>query len=204
LFNLFDQIKNRILDKEILEMQHRGISLQKDDQEEFNKISEKLGKLSTDFSNNVLDATNKWSLILNKKSEVNGLPERVLELMAISAHNHLKKDEEVDIKNGPWKLSLDIPTYTSFMTSATDRNLREKLYKAFVGRASQGEKNNSQIIEEILSLRAKQANLLGYKSWAELSLSTKMAKEIKNVENLLEELREPAFKTAKIELETLD
>jgi len=202
--NNFDQIKNRILDKEILEMKHRGISLQKNDQEEFNKISEKLGKLSTDFSNNVLDATNKWFLILNKKSEVDGLPERVLELMAISAHNHLKKDEEVDIKNGPWKLSLDIPTYTSFMTYATDRNLRERLYKAFVGRASQGEKNNSQIIEEILSLRTKKANLLGYKSWAELSLSTKMAKEIKNVENLLEELREPAFKTAKIELETLD
>jgi len=96
--NNFDQIKNRILDKEILEMQHRGISLQKNDQEEFNKISEKLGKLSTDFSNNVLDSTNKWFLILNKKSEVDGLPERVLELMAISANKHLKKDEEVDCK----------------------------------------------------------------------------------------------------------
>ncbi len=202
--NNFDQIKNRILDKEILEMKHRGISLQKNDQEEFNNISEKLGKLSTDFSNNVLDSTNKWVLILNKKSEVDGLPERILELMAISAHKHLKKDGEVDIQNGPWKLSLDIPTYTSFMTYASDRKLREKLYKAFVGRASQGDKNNSQIIEEILSLRTKQANLLGYKSWAELSLSTKMAKKIKNVENLLEELREPALKTAKIELETLD
>jgi len=202
--NNFDQIKNRILDKEILDMQHRGISLQKNDQENFNNISEKLGKLSTEFSNNVLDATNKWFLILNKKSEVDGLPERVLELMAISAHNHLKKDEEVNIENGPWKLSLDIPTYTSFMTYATERNLREKLYKAFVSRASKGEKNNSQIIEDILSLRTIQANLLGYKSWAELSLSTKMAKEIKNVENLLEELREPAFKTARIELETLD
>ena len=86
--NNFDQIKNRILDKEILEMQHRGISLQKNDQEEFNKISEKLGELSTEFSNNVLDATKEWFLILNKKSEVDGLPERVLELMAISAHNH--------------------------------------------------------------------------------------------------------------------
>ena len=50
--------------------------------------------------------------------------------MAISAQNQLKKDKEVDIKNGPWKLSLDIPTYTSFMTYATGRNLREKLYKA--------------------------------------------------------------------------
>jgi oligopeptidase A len=87
---------------------------------------------------------------------------------------------------------------------AYDRNLREKLYKAFVSRASHGEKNNAQIIEEILSLRTQQAKLLGYESWAELSLSTKMAKEIKNVEKLLEELRKPAFKTAKNELDSLN
>ncbi len=202
--NNFDQIKNRILDKEILEMKHRGISLNIEDQKEFNIISEELGKLSTTFSNNVLDATNAWSLILNDKSQIDGLPARVLELMSISAHKYLKKDGEADSKNGPWKLSLDIPTYTAFMTYANDRNLRERFYKAFVSRASDGEKNNSQIIEEILSLRTKQAKLLGYESWAELSLSTKMAKEIKNVEKLLEELRKPAYKTAQNELEILN
>ena len=202
--NNFNQVKNRILDKEILEMEQSGISLNKNDQKEFNMISEKLGNLSTNFSNNVLDATNSWFLILNEKSQVDGIPERALELMSISAHDHLKKRGEVDVKNGPWKLSLDIPTYTAFMTYANDRCLREKLYKSFVSRASQGEKNNTQIIEEILSLRTKQANLLGYESWAELSLSTKMAKEIKNVEKLLEELREPAFETAKRELDILD
>ena len=202
--NNFDRVKNRILDKEILEMEHSGISLEKNIQNEFNIISEKLGELSTTFSNNVLDATNSWYLILNNKSQVDGLPKRVLELMSISANDHLKKEGDADLENGPWKLSLDIPTYTSFMTYAKDRSLREKLYKTFVGRASQGEKNNSQIIEEILSLRTKQANLLGYKSWAELSLSTKMAKEIKHVEKLLEELRKPAFKTATNELKILD
>ena len=202
--NNFDGIKNRILDKEILEMEHRGISLNINNQKEFNVISEKLGKLSTNFSNNVLDATNSWYLILNDKSQIDGVPERVLELMSISAHEYLKKEGEADAKKGPWKLSLDIPTYTAFMTYANDRNLREKLYKAFVSRASHGEKNNSHIIEEILSLRTKQAKLLGYESWAELSLSTKMAKEIKNVEKLLEELRKPAFKTAKNELDSLN
>ncbi len=202
--NNFDEIKNRILDKEILEMKHRGISLNINNQKEFNVISEKLGKLSTNFSNNVLDATNSWYLILNDKSQIDGVPERVLELMSTSAHEYLKKEGEADAKNGPWKLSLDIPTYTAFMTYANDRNLREKLYKAFVSRASHGEKNNSHIIEEILSLRTKQAKLLGYESWAELSLSTKMAKEIKNVEKLLEELRKPAFKTAKDELDNLN
>ena len=202
--NDFDGIKNRILDKEILEMEHRGISLNINNQKDFNVISGKLGKLSTNFSNNVLDATNSWYLILNDKSQIDGVPERVLELMSISAHEYLKKEGEADAKKGPWKLSLDIPTYTAFMTYANDRNLREKLYKAFVSRASHGEKNNSHIIEEILSLRTKQAKLLGYESWAELSLSTKMAKEIKNVEKLLEELRKPAFKTAKNELDSLN
>jgi len=119
--NNFDQIKNRILDKEILEMQHRGISLQKNDQEEFNKISEKLGKLSTDFSNNVLDATNKWFLILNKKSEVDGLPERVLELMAISAHNHLKKDEVIN--------ELKIDSFESLINLCTERKEAKLKYE---------------------------------------------------------------------------
>ncbi len=202
--NNFDEVKNRILDKEIIEMEHRGISLNIANQKEFNNISEKLGELSTNFSNNVLDATNSWFLILNDKSQIDGVPERVLELMSISAHEYLRKEGEADTKNGPWKLSLDIPTYTAFMTYANNRNLRERLYKAFVSRASHGEKNNTQIIEEILSLRTQQAKLLGYKSWAELSLSTKMAKEIKNVEKLLEELRKPAFKTAKNELVLLN
>ena len=202
--NCLDEVKNRILQKEILEMEHSGISLNDIDQKEFNLISERLGDLSTKFSNNVLDATNKWFLILRDKSEVAGLPERVLELMAISAHKHLNNKGNPNLKKGPWKLSLDIPTYSSFMSHAKDRVLREKLYKSFVSRASDGDKNNNLIIQEILSLRTKQAKLLGYESWADLSLTTKMASKIKNVETLLEELREPAFKTAKKELHSLN
>ena len=185
-------------------MQHRGISLNAKAQNEFNKISEKLGELSTKFSNNVLDATNEWYLILRDQDQIDGLPERVLELMSSAAKEFLEKSEKPNSKNGPWKLSLDIPTYTAFMTYSKNRTLREKLYKAFVSRASQGEKDNSVLIEEILLLRLKQAKLLGYNSWADLSLSNKMAKEIKNVEILLEELRIPAFNTAKSELKVLN
>ena len=202
--NNLDVTKNRILDKEIIDMEHSGISLNESDQEDYNSISERLGELSTKFSNNVLDATNKWHLILDNKSQVKGLPERVLELMALSAQRHLKKDGDIDSQSGPWKLSLDIPTYTAFMSYAEDSSLREKLYKAFVSRASEGDENNSQIIEEILSLRTKQAKLLGYDSWADLSLSTKMAGKIDSVEKLLEELREPSFKAAELELENLN
>ena len=202
--NNFDVTKNRILDKEIIDMEHSGISLSESDQKSYNTISERLGELSTKFSNNVLDATNKWHLILDNKSQVKGLPERVLELMALAAQRHLKKDGDIDSQSGPWKLSLDIPTYTAFMSYAEDSSLREKLYKAFVSRASEGDENNSQIIEEILILRTKQAKLLGYDSWADLSLSTKMAGRIDSVEKLLEELREPSFKAAELELENLN
>jgi len=82
--------------------------------------------------------------LLKNRSQLMRLPQIICakNYLSIETINHLKKDEEVDIKNGPWKLSLDIPTYTSFITYATNRNLREKLYKAFVSRASQGEKIN--------------------------------------------------------------
>ena len=202
--NNLDLTRNRILDKEIIDMEHSGISLNESDQKEYNAISERLGELSTKFSNNVLDATNKWFLILENKSQIKGLPERVLELMALSAQKHLKKEGNIDPQSGPWKLSLDIPTYTAFMSYAEDRSLREILYKAFVSRASSGDENNNKIIEEILTLRTKQSKLLGYESWADLSLSSKMAGKINSVEKLLEELREPSYKAAELELENLN
>ncbi len=90
--NNLDLTRNRILDKEIIDMEHSGISLNASDQKDYNLISERLGELSTKFSNNVLDATNKWFLILENKSQIKGLPERVLELMALSAQRHLKKE----------------------------------------------------------------------------------------------------------------
>ena len=171
-----NEVKKRILNKEIIDMEHSGISLKENPQSEFNRISKRLGELSTKFSNNVLDSTNKWFLILDEDSQVAGLPDRVKELMALSAKKHLKTNRDVDFKRGPWKLGLDIPTYTAFMTYSENRVLRERLYKGFVSRASRGEENNNPIIEEILSLRLKQSNLLGYKSWADLSLSIRRIK----------------------------
>ncbi len=198
-----DEVRKRILDKEILEMKHSGISLEKKEQKEFNKISERLGELSTKFSNNILDATNRWFLLLDRDDQVAGLPDRVKELMSAGAKKHSNSNGITNCQKGLWKLGLDAPTYTSFMTYAENRSLREELYKAFVSRASKDDINNNPIIEEILELRLKQATLLGYKNWAELSLSSKMACKITNVEKLLEEIRKPAFDTAKLELANL-
>ncbi len=204
--NELNQTQKRILDNQLLLMKHRGIGLEQSIQQEFNSITERLADLSTSFSNNVLDATQKWSLLLTKKDEVEGLPKRVLQTLAQSAKEQSDlstNGNSPTAEKGPWRLGLDMPSYIPFMTYAKNRSLRESLYKAHVKRASDGKQDNQPLIEEILILRKKQANLLGYKTWADLSLSSKMAKNIGSVERLLEELRKAALPTAKKELSDL-
>ncbi|WP_320667790.1 M3 family metallopeptidase [Prochlorococcus sp. MIT 1307] len=202
-----NQTQKRILEAELLSMNQRGVGLDGPNQEDFNVASERLAELSTTFSNNVLDATKKWSLLLTKKSDVEGLPPRALELLAASAKESgdLRQDNKniPTAKEGPWRLGLDMPRYISFMTHGRKREIRECLYKAHVSRASDGDLNNQVLIEEILKLRTQQAKRLGHKSWAELSLCNKMAENIETVEKLLEELRSAAMPAAQKELADL-
>ena len=201
--NLKDETQVRIIESELITMKNKGIGLETDQKALFNSRSERLAELSTTFSNNVLDATKNWSLLLKTKSEVEGLPERALETLSIAAKEAGDKDEEGNDpspSNGPWRVGLDLPRYIPFQTYAKDRHLREKVYRAFVSRASDGKINNKKIIEEILDLRYKQAKLLGYKNWCEISLATKMADNEEAVEMLLEELRLAAMPHAEKEI----
>ncbi len=202
-----DETQKRILEIELLSMKKRGVGLKEDIQNEFNSDSERLAALSTTFSNNVLDATKQWSLLLTKKSEVDGLPNSVLEILALSAKEAGDRKEEKNTvptaEKGPWRIGLDMPRYIPFMTHASRRDLRELLYKEYISRASKNEVDNRKIIEEILKIRKRQANRLGYQNWADLSLASKMAKNTSAVEDLLEELRVAAMPAAKKELDDL-
>ena len=206
-YQTLNETQLRILKSELLSMSHRGVGLSGEEKKIFNESSEKLAELSNTFSNHVLDATKGWELLLTKASDVEGLPPRLLESLSSSARTVAKdaasKTLQDDKGIGPWRLSLDMPTYIGFMTHARSRSLREVIYKAYISRASSGDFNNLKIIEEILSLRKEQANLLGYKNWAELSLSSKMARDVKDVENLIEELRIASMPIAKKELKEL-
>ncbi len=205
---LLNEIESRIIESQLLHMKHKGVSLNSNKKEAFNNNSQRLGKLSTKFSNNVLDATKDWSLLLTEKNEIDGLPERTLISLARAANDSDKlntsKEKLPSAEHGPWLLTLDMPTYISFMTYSTNRKLREKLYKANISKASNGDFNNENIIKEILTIRKEQANLLGYKNWAELSLATKMANNVQEVEKLLNELCEAAYPVAKNEIEELE
>ena len=193
--------QQRVLSAELLSMDQRGVGLDGDEQTAFNAASERLAQLSTQFGNHVLDATQSWTLRLSDPSDVDGLPQRALEALAAAARE--AGDADATAESGPWLLGLDMPRYLPFLTHATNRQLRETVYKAHVSRASAGDLDNRGQIEEILTLRREQAERLGYAHWADLSLASKMAEDVPAVEALLEELRAAAYPAAQQELADL-
>ncbi|MEB3333157.1 MAG: M3 family metallopeptidase, partial [Synechococcaceae cyanobacterium] len=209
--------EQRIVESELRHMELRGVALEGAEREAFNATSQELARLSTDFGNRVLDATNAWTRLLREPSEVEGLPQSLRELLAQAAR--ASGEQQASAEAGPWLLGLDFPRFGPFLQHSRRRELRELLYKAHVSRAS-GEsraadeagsgsgdraevESNWPVIERILSLRLEQARRLGYANWAEVSLAAKMADSEAEVERLLEDLRAAAFPIAEAELEDL-
>src|SRR5690606_28366830 len=98
--------------------------------------------------------------------------------------------------DGPWRFTLDIPNFLPFMKHSRNRELREKMYRAHITKASTGEWDNSPIISRILKLRKENAGLLGYQTFAEVSLLQKMAPDVKAVEEMFGTLRKAAWEPA--------
>lgn len=202
---LLDATQQRILEAERRDMELRGVGLGGAEQEAFNATTAELARLASDFGNHVLDATNGWSLRLRDPAEVAGLPDSLRELLAQAARQAGEEpgDTDASAEAGPWLLGLDMPRVAPFLKYSQRRDLRERVYQAQVARASRGELDNGPLIERILTLRGEQARRLGYASWAEVSLASKMAGSVAEVEQLLEELRAAAYPVAERELEEL-
>ena len=181
-----DEGQQRIVEQRLRDARLSGIELQGEKRERYNAIQQELSELSTQFSNHVLDATKAWGLILTNPEEVAGLPQSALEMAAQAAR--AAGEEDASAEAGPWRFSLEIPSFLPFMKHAHRRELREKMYRAYVQRASSGEHDNGPLMSRILELRQEQAALLGYSTYADLSLESKMAPDVMQVENLLDEL----------------
>ena len=182
-----DAAQRRILEKLIEAADLAGVGLEGEKQERFQEIKLELAELATRFGNQLLDSTKGFALELTKPEEVEGLPKSALEMSAQAAKQ--AGEESATAESGPWRINLDGPSFMGFMKHSTRRDLREKLYLAYVGRASEGELDNRPLIDSILRLRREEANLLGFDTYAELSLSRKMAGSVTRAEKLLEELR---------------
>ncbi|RZF91419.1 oligopeptidase A [Pseudoalteromonas sp. CO302Y] len=176
-----------------------GIALKPEQQKRYGEISARLSELSSKFGNNVMDATLAWQKHITDESELAGLPESALALGADTA-----KSKDLD----GWVFTLDFPSYLPIMTYADNRELREETYTAFVTRASDqgpnaGEFDNSEIMSEELALRHELAQLLGFNSYADMSLATKMAESPAQVFSFLEDLAAKSKPQAEQELAEL-
>ncbi|MQW92486.1 oligopeptidase A [Acinetobacter wanghuae] len=174
-----------------------GVALEGAAKKRYAEISARLSQLSSDFSNHVLDATQAYFKPLTEE-QLAGLPESSIELLKQYGQ---QRELEQPVA------TLDFPSYLAIMTYAENRELREELYKAYTTRASdQSDKtefDNTPVIEEILSLRHEMASLLGFDSYADLSLASKMAPSVTVVDEFLRDLAEHARAPATQEIAEL-
>ncbi|EED88210.1 oligopeptidase [Thalassiosira pseudonana CCMP1335] len=197
-----------------------GLPIGSPEQVRFNEIKLRFATLSTAFSNNVLDATKAFGLQVTDAKDVEGVPESALGMWAAAHKQHLIKEAgddedakkkaeefEVDAKAGPWRITLDGPSYIAAMQHIPNREVRKEVYIGYLTQEEDGEKkegdvgkNNVVIIEEILKLRKEMAGLLGFKNYAEMSLASKMAPDVESVANLSNLILEKALPAAQKEL----
>lgn len=178
----FDEARRKVLENALRDFRLGGAELDPQAQQRFSAIKEELSSLSAAFSQNVLDATDAWSLVIDDESRLAGLPDDV----RTAARAAAQKDGVAG-----WKLTLQMPCYLPVQTYADDRTLRQTLYQASAQRASElgdAALDNSSNIDRILALRAELAALLGFDSYAAYSVETKMAKDPADVLAFLRDL----------------
>ena len=160
-------VRGRFLTKTLDQFRRSGAGLDAAGKQRLAEINVELTKRTTKFSENVLDATNDFELIIEDESKLTGLPRSAIEAARESA--------EQKGKSG-WRFTSQAPSYIAVMTYLDDGGIREKIYRAFSTRASGGKFDNRQNINDILALRREKAELLGYGNFADLVLEDRMAK----------------------------
>ena len=192
--------QQREIQNELRDFELGGVSLTDEAKKRFAEIAQDLSRLTTEFSDNVLDATNAWEKQLDDVAALKGLPES-----AIAAARQRAEQKDLD----GYLVNLEFPSYLAVMTYAEDATLRKELYTAFTTRASNqgphaGQYDNSATMKEILQLRAEKANLLGYDAYADLSMVRKMVESPQVVVEFLDDLAKRAVPQAREEFETLE
>ncbi len=180
--------QRRVIDLNILNFELSGAHLDTTVKARLQEINLRKSTLTNDFSQNLLNATNAYEKIIDNPKDVEGIPASDLE--------HARFEENGAVR---YRFTLQMPSYIAYMTYGPNRNIREELYKAYTTRAPE----NADIIDELMQLRHEMAQLLGFNSYSEYSLATKMAQRTSDVIEFLENLCQAATPQAKKELEEL-
>lgn len=188
--------QKRLTDKYYKRFVRSGIMLSEKDKDRLRQINKELSMLSLDFGKNLLAETNNYELIIEKSSDLSGLPADVINIAAAAAKNRGL--------SGKWVFTLSKTSWLPFLQYADNRVLREKLYKAMYNRCNNNnEFDNKTIVNKLVNLRLEKANLIGFNSYANYVLEETMAKNPENVFNLLNRIWEYALPQAKKEAEAL-
>ena len=196
-FEALSATRKKIIENELRDFRLGGAELSEDKKARYLEIQERQSELSSHFSDNLLDATNAYTLVIENRDELKGLPEDALQAAQEAA--------AAAEKTG-WLFTLKAPSYMPVMQFADNRALREKMYRAYATRASEFGKpdwDNSKLMEEIVQLRGEEARLLGYANYGELSLATKMAETPQQVGEFMRELASRARPFAEKDLAEL-
>jgi len=173
-----------------------GANLEGEAKEELKEINKQLSTLGVQFSQNLLGETNAYKLIIEDKKDLEGLPENVRAAGAEAAKR--------DSMDGKWVYTTQRSSMYPFLTYSENRELRKQIYRAYTMRGdNDNERDNKDICEEVFNLRVRKAKLLGYKSHADLILSTRMAKTSERVYDLLDQVWWPALEVARQEVKDM-
>ena len=192
-------VQKQVIEHALRDFKLAGVGLDIARKERFKTVMLELTQLQAKFEENVLDATNGWTYRITDAAELRGLNEMLVDQARRRAH-----DERIE----GWILTLDQPTYVAVVTDAESESLRRAFYEAWSTRASDqgpnaGRWDNSAVMEDILRKRYEAAQLLGFRSYAEFALSTRMAHSVEEVMQFLHELAQSARGAAQREFDEL-
>jgi len=198
--SLLQPEQRKLVENALRDFRLAGVALPADRKDRYRAVMERLAVAQSKFDENVLDATNAWSRHVIDPVELEGLPAAVIDRALAAARGADKAG---------WLFSLDAPNYQAVMTHATNESLRRDFYTAWVTRASDagphaGQWDNTALMAEILQLRHEAAQLVGYASFAEYSLATKMAHETGEVLDFLRKLARVSRPAAQREFSELE
>ena len=191
-----DKEDQMLLRKTYLGFVRSGSNLNEEDKKKYRELSNALAMASLKFGENVLAETNSYELVLENEDDLKGLPEGAIDAAAFAA--------EEKGHRGAWLFTLQAPSFLPFMEYAENRELREKMYKAYMSKAFKGDDlDNQEKVKEIVKLRFEMAQLLGYETYADYILEERMAEEPAKVKNFLNDLLEKALPKVKEEVEEI-
>jgi peptidyl-dipeptidase Dcp len=188
--------QTKILDNTYKSFVRSGANLNENDKKVLREINAELSLLSVKFGQNILNDTNNFELVIDSVEDLEGLPEGIIEAAAETA-----KEKN---KIGKWVFTVQNSSVMPFIQYAKNRNLREKLYLAYKNRGNNGgATDNNQNAIKMVNLRLQKSKLLGFNTYADYALEETMAKTPSTVNDLLNQLWEPAILNAKGEIEEI-